>query len=107
MAVTWPLLEIVSRVAAARDRRVLTAICQPSCHRRARPPQVRWLLAHGLGVNATNDSGETAVAEAASVGHLEVVWALLDAGGGFGSTPESVVMSAVRRGSETAMCRPC
>ena len=67
---------------------------------------VAWLIRSGANVSATNDSGEGPVAEAASMGHFDVLWLLLEAGCEVGepgsSTLNNLVMSAVRH-SNTAL----
>ena len=60
-----------------------------------------WLLEHAkLDVNATNDSGEGALAEAATMGHTEAMWKLIGAGASLGepgsAQASSLFYSAVR-----------
>ena len=61
---------------------------------------VKWFIGHGVDISATNSVGEGAVAEAASMGHFEVVWELLRAGAAVGDTGSSLAatltMAAVR-----------
>jgi hypothetical protein len=67
---------------------------------------VAWLIRSGANVSAINDSGEGPVAEAASMGHFDVLWLLLEAGCDVGEPGSSMlnnlVMSAVRH-SNTAL----
>lgn len=73
-------------------------------HEAARTGQgelVAWLLAHGgLDINATNDSGENAVSEAAVMGHQDVLWQLVAAGADLGAPgsaqANSLLHAAVR-----------
>ena len=68
-----------------------------------------WLLEHtSLDVNATNDSEEGALAEAATMGHTDAMWSLIKAGASLGE-PGSVAAgslfhSAVRH---TQVCAGC
>ncbi|KAL1529249.1 hypothetical protein AB1Y20_000204 [Prymnesium parvum] len=68
---------------------------------------VEWLVARGAPADATNEWGDSAINEAASMGHFDVAWRLADLGANVSRTPpsghSSLLLSAVRHRSVSAL----
>ena len=69
----------------------------------------KWLLSRGADADASNEWGDSAANEAASMGHWDVVWYLADQGANLTRTSDnahaSLVLSAVRHKATDALAQ--
>lgn len=63
---------------------------------------ISWMLANTeLDVNATNDVGETPLAEASTMGHTRTVWKLIEAGASLGEPDSKQALSVFKSAVST------